>query len=215
MYVCICFQYLFCLHCCMHVRPESLSRDTWKGWCDFTNSVSAVYSCVWWQIYVSDIDIIERSRSTRMDSLVIQRQLRWSDHVVRMEDDRILKNLLYDELAEGKRPAHKPKLMYKDCITEWQHHSKWLGKNPTLDHSSWRKAVNNGKNSKWMFVGILISYRYWYFHWHRTWYYMLWMWLRLNMTGLKIIKDAIHWKLENLNVTPTARGSKPCQIRAA
>ena len=33
-----------------------------------------------------------------------------------MEDDRIPKQLFYGELTTGKRPQHKPKKRFKDCI---------------------------------------------------------------------------------------------------
>ena len=46
----------------------------------------------------------------------MKNQLRWAGHVVRMEDERIPKQLFYGELMTGKRPQHKPKKRFKDCI---------------------------------------------------------------------------------------------------
>ena len=40
--------------------------------------------------------------------------MRWSGHVRRMEDGRIPKDILYGELAVGKRPRGRPHLRFKD-----------------------------------------------------------------------------------------------------
>lgn len=41
-----------------------------------------------------------------------------------MKDNRIPKQFLYSELAEGKTIEHKPKLKYKDHPGECQHLTK-------------------------------------------------------------------------------------------
>lgn len=45
-----------------------------------------------------------------------QRRLRWLGHVMRMDDDRISKDMLYGDLAQGKRPTGRPHLRYKDVF---------------------------------------------------------------------------------------------------
>lgn len=66
----------------LYVRYKSLIRDTWKDWSNFTVSplhivylVANVYE--WYP------------QSTSIESLVLQRWLWWSCHVVRMMDNRI------------------------------------------------------------------------------------------------------------------------------
>ena len=49
-----------------------------------------------------------------MFTLLKQRRMRWLDHVCRIEDRRIPKDLLYGELVTGKRPTGRPQLRYKD-----------------------------------------------------------------------------------------------------
>ena len=49
-----------------------------------------------------------------MSSVLKQRRLRWLGHVCGMVDGRISKDILYGELAPGKRPAGRPQLRYKD-----------------------------------------------------------------------------------------------------
>ena len=35
----------------------------------------------------------------------------------RMPDDRLPKKVLFSQLSHGKRPQHKPKVRWRDCIT--------------------------------------------------------------------------------------------------
>ena len=50
-------------------------------------------------------------------TLLRQRRLRWLGHVRRMEDDRIPKDILYGELALGRRTTGRPHLRFKDvCV---------------------------------------------------------------------------------------------------
>jgi len=43
-------------------------------------------------------------------------QLRWLGHVVRMEDERIPKYLLYGQCSQGSRKVGRPLLRYKDKV---------------------------------------------------------------------------------------------------
>lgn len=56
-----------------------------------------------WQIYMSNIDILKYSQFTCIEFLVLQYQLQYGGHVVRMKDDKTPKQLLHGKLAEGKR----------------------------------------------------------------------------------------------------------------
>lgn len=53
-------------------------------------------------------------RESSMYAILKQSRLRWLGHVIRMEDDRIPKDLLYGELAKGSRAAGRSDLRYKD-----------------------------------------------------------------------------------------------------
>ena len=68
-------------------------------------------------------EVLHRAGHPTMYTLLRQRRMRWIGHVRRMEDGRIPKDILYGELAVGKRPRGRPQLRYKDC---------------TADRSSWR-----------------------------------------------------------------------------
>uniref|UniRef100_A0A2D4J9Y5 Uncharacterized protein n=1 Tax=Micrurus lemniscatus lemniscatus TaxID=129467 RepID=A0A2D4J9Y5_MICLE len=79
--------------------------------------------------------------------LLKQRRLRWLGHVMRMADGKILKDLLYGELVQGKRPRGRPQLRYKDIckrdlralgmdINSWE--------TLTADHSAWKLKMQHG-----------------------------------------------------------------------
>ena len=40
----------------------------------------------------------------------------WAGHVARMRDERLPKQLFYDELTRGKRPQYKPRKRFKDVL---------------------------------------------------------------------------------------------------
>ena len=74
-------------------------------------------------------------------------QLRWAGHLVRMEDKRLPKQLFYEELTNGKRPRHKPKKRFKDCLKYNFHeldidYNNWA--ESALNRSGWRKTVRDG-----------------------------------------------------------------------
>jgi len=51
-----------------------------------------------------------------VELLVLQRQLLWLGHVIRMPSNRLPRRLLYGELQLGQRPVGRPKLRYSDQI---------------------------------------------------------------------------------------------------
>ena len=62
--------------------------------------------------------------------------LRWVGHIVYMEDGRLLRQLFYGEIWEGKRSALKPKKRFKDTI---KYYLKQSG--PPVDQ--WEKMASD------------------------------------------------------------------------
>ena len=69
-----------------------------------------------WQDHIPDTEILARANMPSMHTLLGKAQARWAGHVLRMNDQRIPKVLLYGELAEGKRQVGRPKLRFKDNL---------------------------------------------------------------------------------------------------
>ena len=71
-----------------------------------------------WQDRIPAKNVLAQARILSMFTLLGQRRLRWLGHVSRIEDGRILKDMLYGELATGSRPAGRPVLLYIDVCKQ-------------------------------------------------------------------------------------------------
>ena len=72
-----------------------------------------------WQDKLTNADVLSRAGLPTMYTLFRQGRLRWLCHVRRMEDGRIPKDILYGELALGRRTTGRPHLRYKDvCVRD-------------------------------------------------------------------------------------------------
>ena len=53
-----------------------------------------------------DTEVLGVAKFGSIESIIMQERLCWSGNIVRMEDTRIPKQLLFGELTIGKRPQH-------------------------------------------------------------------------------------------------------------
>ena len=102
---------------------------------------------VHWTTHTPDTEVLEKANTISIEAHIHRHRLRWVGHVIRLDDDRIPKQLLYGELSVGSRPQHKPKKRFKDCVKD----SLALCKidNPdwemvACDRNRWRKMVYSG-----------------------------------------------------------------------
>ncbi|XP_076052767.1 uncharacterized protein LOC143032184 [Oratosquilla oratoria] len=51
-----------------------------------------------------------------LDAMIVRKQLRWIGHVSRMPENRLPRQILYGELAEGRRSVGRQRKRYKDCL---------------------------------------------------------------------------------------------------
>nr|VZI25668.1 unnamed protein product [Spirometra erinaceieuropaei] len=69
-----------------------------------------------WQDRIPDTEVLERTGILSIYSMLRQMQLRWSGHLVRMDDDRLPKQLFYGDVAVGSRRQGGQIRRYKDTL---------------------------------------------------------------------------------------------------
>ena len=100
-----------------------------------------------WQDKVPNNTVLERAGCTSIFTLLKQRRVRRLGHVVRMDNGRIPKDLLYGELVQGKCPTGRPQLRFKDvCKRDLKalniDQNNWEA--TAHKRSAWRQTVQNG-----------------------------------------------------------------------
>ena len=69
-----------------------------------------------WADRVPHVTILQTSKSSSIESLIIKRQRRWVGHVIRMPENHLPKQLLFGELFEGHRSVGGQKKRFKDHL---------------------------------------------------------------------------------------------------
>ena len=103
-----------------------------------------------WKDHVPNCTVLKTANIPSMFALLSQRRMRWLGHVRRMSDGRIPKDILYGELAEGKRPCGRPKLRFRDvCKRDLRSlgikEDSW--EETASDRSAWKNSVKAGIES--------------------------------------------------------------------
>ena len=104
-----------------------------------------------YQQRVTNDEVLTRANSMDIEITLAKMQLRWAGHVARMANNRLPKQLLFGELAEGKRRTGRPLLRWKDSlkytlktcqisIDNWQLEA--------ADRYDWRDKSRKGLNKK-------------------------------------------------------------------
>jgi len=102
---------------------------------------------VTWQDRQTNSNILDEAQCTSIEAMVIKNQLRWTGHVVRLNDSRLPKQIFFGELGSGTRAQGGQRKRFKDnlkanfkvChidLTTWEDLAR--------DRSSWRHAVREG-----------------------------------------------------------------------
>ena len=103
-----------------------------------------------WQDRVTNTQVFERTNCISIEAMLLKSCLRWTGHVVRMEDHRIPKQLLFGELEQGQRRQGRPCKRFKDTVKAGL---KWCGIPPTelvataLDRQRWRTLSQSASSA--------------------------------------------------------------------
>ena len=103
-----------------------------------------------WQDKIPDTVVLTKAGLPSIFTLLMQSQLRWAGHVVRMPDERLPKRLFYGELQHGQRSHGGQKKRYKDTLKV---SLKAFAINPDTwelaakDRSTWRSSIHEGAKS--------------------------------------------------------------------
>ena len=103
-----------------------------------------------WEERRTNVSVLEEAKSQTINSKILLNQLRWAGHCVRMDDERLPKQVLYSELMTGKRTQGGQRKRWKDTLkanlkmgqidlTKWE--------NETLDRKRWRHAIHEAQTT--------------------------------------------------------------------
>ena len=78
-------------------------------------SLQSILGIRWWQ-KIAHTELLEKAGITPAEHLLLQRQLHWLGHVIRMPDNRLPCRLLYGEFTVGQCSVGCPKKCFIDHI---------------------------------------------------------------------------------------------------
>ena len=93
-----------------------------------------------WEDKTRNSEILSKCQTTGIEAFLIKSQCRWVGLVVRMEENRIQRNMLYGQLPDAPRRVGRPRLRYKDKLKSNLKELKFDLANweqLTLDRNSW------------------------------------------------------------------------------
>ena len=101
-----------------------------------------------WKDNIQNVEVLRWANMSSIEATLMASQLRWTGHIIHMNDSRLPKAVFYGELAKGKCLHGGQRLRYKDVV---KRHLK--ATYITVDHwetlaqdqQQWRQAIHRGK----------------------------------------------------------------------
>ena len=104
-----------------------------------------------WKDKVPDTEVLFRTKSVSIDNIVSRKLLRWTGHVIRMDNSRLPKQFLYGELSQGQRAVGRQKKRYRDqvsCVLRSCHIPYSQLESLASDRGDWRGVCDRGLKLK-------------------------------------------------------------------
>ena len=103
-----------------------------------------------WESHTTNNEVLQRASAKSVEACIAQHRLRWAGHILRMDDTRLPKIMLFGELAIGTRPRGRPKLRYRDQLKSTLvaadiDHGSW--EETARDRTAWRRAIRDGAST--------------------------------------------------------------------
>ena len=97
-----------------------------------------------WDDFVSNEEVLRRSKPVDVEVILAQNRLRWLGHIAGMDKCLNCQKLFYGELVLGSRPIGRPRLRYKDNIKALLKTGDILQpwNESVLDRLNWRRNVS-------------------------------------------------------------------------
>ena len=103
-----------------------------------------------WQDRVSNLQVLDMAESTSIEAMNLKNRLRWVGHAIREEDIRLPKQLMFGELASGKRKQSRHLKRFKDCVKASISHAEIIPKElepRTHDRTGWRALTRHAMDT--------------------------------------------------------------------
>ena len=103
-----------------------------------------------WQDRVTNTEVFKRTNCISIEAMLLKSCLRWTGYVIRMEDHRIPKQLLFGELEQGHMRQGRPCKRFKDTVKSGL---QWCGIPRTelvataLDRQRWRTLTQSASSA--------------------------------------------------------------------
>ena len=97
-----------------------------------------------WKDRVTNDEIYRSSGLASMADILIERNLRWTGHVHRMDAERLPRQLLYSQLSTGTRNQGRPRLRFKDVVKrnlKWRNISRDSWQTGACNRPAWRTMI--------------------------------------------------------------------------
>ena len=89
-----------------------------------------------WQDKITNNEVLQRAKMEGMEAMQMTAQLRWVDHVYRMSENCMPKQIFYSELSSGARSRGGQRKRYKDTL-------KQTLKMTGIDTETWHELTEN------------------------------------------------------------------------